>query len=136
MKKTNPPVDEKTLKKSVLLITAFAAFLTPFMGSALNLALPSISKDLNASAIELGWIASSFILSSAIFLLPFGRLADIIGRKKIFTWGIVLFTISTFLIIFSWNFASLMILTDSPGNCRSNDFRNKPGNNYFRFRAR
>lgn len=110
MKKTNTPVDEKTLKKSVLLITAFAAFLTPFMGSALNLALPSISKDLNASAIELGWIASSFILSSAIFLLPFGRLADIIGRKKIFTWGIILFTISTFLIIFSWNFASLMIL--------------------------
>ena len=134
MKKTNPPVDETALKKSVLLITAFAAFLTPFMGSALNLALPSISKDFNASAIELGWIASSFILSSAIFLMPFGRLADIIGRKKIFTWGIVLFTISTLLIIFSWNFASLMVLQDPPGNCRSNDFRNKPGNNYFSFR--
>jgi len=102
-------VDEKTLKRSVLLVTASAAFLTPFLGSAINLALPSISKDLNASAIELGWIASSFILSSAIFLLPFGRLADIIGRKKIFSWGILLFTVSTFLIIFSWNFHSLLI---------------------------
>jgi EmrB/QacA subfamily drug resistance transporter len=110
MQKTTPPVDEKKLKKSVLLVTAFAAFLTPFLSSAINLALPSISKDLNASAIELGWIASSFILSSAIFLLPFGRLADIIGRKRIFTWGIILFTISTFLIVFSWNFESLLIL--------------------------
>jgi MFS family permease len=110
MQKTSPTVDEKILKKSVLLVTAFAAFLTPFLGSAINLALPSISKDLNASAIELGWIASSFILSSAIFLLPFGRLADIVGRKRIFTWGIILFTISTFLIVFSWNFESLLIL--------------------------
>jgi len=110
MQKTTPPSDEKILKKSVLLVTAFAAFLTPFLSSAINLALPSISKDLNASAIELGWIASSFILSSAIFLLPFGRLADILGRKRIFTWGIILFTISTFLIVFSWSFESLLIL--------------------------
>ena len=109
MQKPGPSADDKTLKKSVLLVTAFAAFLTPFLGSALNLALPSISKDLNVSAIELGWIASSFILSSAIFLLPLGRLADITGRKKIFTWGIVLFTLSTFLIVFSWNFESLLI---------------------------
>ena len=109
MQNTIPPADDKTLKKSVLLVTAFAAFLTPFLGSALNLALPSISKDLDASAIELGWIASSFILSSAIFLLPLGRLADITGRKKIFTWGIVLFTFSTLLIVFSWNFESLLV---------------------------
>jgi EmrB/QacA subfamily drug resistance transporter len=101
--------DEKTLKRSVLIVTAFAAFLTPFLGSAINLALPSIGKEFNTSAIELGWIASSFILSSAMFLLPFGRLADITGRKKIFTWGISLFTVSTSLIIFSWNIESLII---------------------------
>jgi MFS family permease len=109
MQEKSYAVDEKTLKRSVLLVTAFAAFLTPFLGSAINLALPAISKDLNASAIELGWIASSFILSSAMFLLPFGRLADITGRKKIFMYGISLFTLSTFLIIFSWNIESLII---------------------------
>ena len=100
---------DKSLKRSVLLASAFAAFLTPFLGSAINLALPAIGKDLNATALELGWIASSFILSSAIFLLPFGRLADIVGRKKIFSCGIILFTISTSLIIFSWNIISLII---------------------------
>jgi EmrB/QacA subfamily drug resistance transporter len=102
--------EERTLKRSVLLVATFAAFLTPFLSSAINLALPSIGKDLHASAIGLGWIVSSFILSSAIFLLPFGRLADIIGRKKIFSTGILLFTISTFLIIFSKTLTSLIIL--------------------------
>jgi EmrB/QacA subfamily drug resistance transporter len=101
---------EKVFKRSVLIVTAFAAFLTPFLGSAVNLALPSIGSELNTSAIGLGWVISSFLLSSAIFLLPLGRLADIIGRKKVFTAGILLFTISTFLIVFSWNLPSLIIL--------------------------
>jgi EmrB/QacA subfamily drug resistance transporter len=102
--------EEKTSKKTVLFVATFAAFLTPFLGSAVNLALPSIGKDLDATAIGLGWVISSFILSSAIFLLPFGRLADIIGRKKVFSTGILLFTISTFLIIFSQSITYLIIM--------------------------
>ena len=102
--------EEKSFKNSVLLVSTFAAFLTPFLTSAVNLALPSIGKDLHANAISLGWVISSFILSSAIFLLPFGRLGDIIGRKKIFSLGILLFTISTFLIIFSHSIVSLIVL--------------------------
>ena len=102
--------DQPTSRKSVLIVCSFAAFLTPFLGSAVNLALPAIGKDLHANAIQLGWVISSFILSSAIFLLPFGRFADIAGRKKIFTLGLVFFTISTSLIIFSRSITSLIIL--------------------------
>ena len=101
--------DEKILKRSVLLVTAFAGFLTPFLASAINLALPAIGKEFHANAISMGWVVSSFLLSSAIFLLPFGRLGDIMGRKKVFTTGIVLYTIFTFLIIFSWNIISLIV---------------------------
>ena len=101
--------DDRTFKRSVLIVTSIAAFLTPFLGSAINLALPAIADDFNTTAVELGWIASSFILSCVIFLLPFGRLADIVGRKKVFACGIALFTLSTFLIIFSWNIESLII---------------------------
>ncbi|MCU0471818.1 MAG: MFS transporter [Bacteroidales bacterium] len=101
--------NEKSLKQSVMIVSAFAAFLTPFLGSAVNLALPAIGKDLHANAISLSWIISSFILASAIFLLPFGRLGDIIGRKKVFMYGIILFTISTFLIVFSWDITSLIL---------------------------
>jgi EmrB/QacA subfamily drug resistance transporter len=102
--------EEKSFKRSVLLVTTFAAFLTPFLGSAVNLALPSIGKELHANAISMGWVISSFMLSAAIFLLPFGRLADIVGRKRIFTLGILFFTISTFLIIFSHSIVSLIVL--------------------------
>ncbi len=107
--------NDKTLKRSVLLVATFAAFLTPFMGSAVTLALPSIGKDLDADAIELGWVISSFILASAIFLLPLGRLADIIGRKKMFFYGILLFTISTFMILFAWNVNILILLRTFQG---------------------
>jgi len=102
--------EDKSFKKSLLLVTTFAAFLTPFLTSAVNLALPAIGRDLHASAIGLGWVISSFLLSSAIFLLPFGRLGDIMGRKKIFTLGILLFTLTTFLIIFSHSLSSLIVL--------------------------
>ena len=102
--------DEKSLKRSVILVSAFAAFLTPFLSSAINLALPTIGREFHADAISLGWVVSSFMLSSAVFLLPFGRLGDIVGRKKVFTIGIGLFTLSTFLIVFSRTIFSLIAL--------------------------
>jgi EmrB/QacA subfamily drug resistance transporter len=102
--------EKLSLKRSVLLVSSFAAFLTPFMASAINLALPAIGAEFHASAVEMGWVVSSFLLSSAIFLLPFGRLGDIVGRMKIFTWGILLFTISTFLIVFAGSIISMIVL--------------------------
>jgi EmrB/QacA subfamily drug resistance transporter len=107
---TNNSESGKSLKRSVLLVSSTAAFLTPFLGSAVNLALPAIGEDLHANAISLGWVVTSFLLASAIFLLPFGRLGDIFGRKKIFLGGIILFTLTSLLIIFSFNITSLIIL--------------------------
>ncbi|MCF8223007.1 MAG: MFS transporter [Bacteroidales bacterium] len=100
----------KELKRSVLLIAAFAAFITPFMGSAVNLALPSIGNELDASAKQLNWVVSAYMLATAVFLLPFGRLGDIMGRKKIFVSGLVLFTIATTLVIFTQNIFSFLVL--------------------------
>jgi len=59
---------EKEVKRSVLVVAAFAAFLTPFMGSAINLALPSIGSEFGVNAINLNWIVSSYILATAMFL--------------------------------------------------------------------
>lgn len=77
---------------TVLLITAIASFSTPFMLSSINIALPAISRDLNMSALGMGWISLSFLLASAVLLVPLGRAADIYGRKKIFTTGFAIFT--------------------------------------------
>ncbi|MGB9593519.1 MAG: MFS transporter, partial [Anaerolineae bacterium] len=78
-------------KRTALLVVATGSFLTPFMGSAINIALPSIGKDLSMNAVLLSWIAMAYSLSSAIFLVPFGRAADIHGRKKVFLAGVVIF---------------------------------------------
>ena len=84
-------------KGVVLLVTTAASFVFPVMLSGVNIALPSLAKELGLDAITLSWIATSFLLSSAALLVPFGRIADIYGRKKIFTGGIVIFTLSSLL---------------------------------------
>ena len=89
------PAGNDTDKGVVLLVATMASFLFPFMGSAVNVALPSLGRELSLDAVTLGWIATAYLLSSATFLVPFGRIADIYGRKKIFTWGIVIFTLSS-----------------------------------------
>lgn len=90
-------MSNKTNRRTVLLIATIASFLTPFMASSINVALPVIANELVVNAILLSWITTSFLLTSAMFAVPFGRIADIYGMKKIFILGIIIFTIATFL---------------------------------------
>jgi len=92
----NIPIMQSS-KTSVLIATTVGAFLTPFMGSAVNVAVPAISQEFAMTATTQPWISNSFLIASLTFLLPFGRLADIYGRKKVFTWGIIAFTVFSFL---------------------------------------
>ena len=84
-------------RRVVLLVATIAYFIVPFMASTVNIALPSLGKELSLDAVTLGWIATAYLLSSAALLVPFGRIADIYGRRKIFTWGIGIFTLSSLL---------------------------------------
>ncbi|MFQ5996789.1 MAG: MFS transporter [Dehalococcoidales bacterium] len=84
-------------KRTVLLVATMGSFLAPFMGSSINIAIPSIGKEFALDAVLLSWVATSYLLAAAVFLVPFGRIADIYGRKRIFTLGIIIYTISSFL---------------------------------------
>jgi EmrB/QacA subfamily drug resistance transporter len=75
-------------KRVVLIGAAMASFLTPFMGTSVNIALPSIGREFGADTVSLSWIATAYFLAAAVFLVPFGRLADIHGRRKVFLTGI------------------------------------------------
>jgi EmrB/QacA subfamily drug resistance transporter len=86
---------EASNRRYALAATTLAAFLTPFMGSAVNVALPRIGGEFKMNAIALGWVATSYILAAAIGLVPLGRLADMRGRKRVFTWGVVVFTLGS-----------------------------------------
>ncbi|MFC1966248.1 MFS transporter [Chloroflexota bacterium] len=97
-------------KKGVLVVVTIASFLTPFMGSSINIALPSIGREFAIDAVLLAWIPTSYLLSTTVFLLPFGRVADIYGRKRIFTYGIFIYTISSLLVATSTSAIMLILL--------------------------
>jgi len=84
-------------RRVALLVTTLGSFLTPFMGSSINIALPSIGKEFSMDAVLLSSVASSYLLAAAIFLVPFGKIADIRGRKRIFAYGMLIYTLSSFL---------------------------------------
>lgn len=99
---------DPAIKKYTLITVMVASFTTPFMGSAINLAIPSIGRQFDSSALLLSWVVSSYLLSSAAFLLPFGRLADMIGRKKVFIFGVIIFSVSSLLCGFAWSIQALI----------------------------
>ena len=97
------------LKRATLIVTTLASFLDPFMGASVNVALPSIGHDLTMSAVLLGWVNTAFLLSAAIFTVPFGRLGDIYGRKKIYMIGVCIFSSASVFLALSVS-SSMLIL--------------------------
>ena len=91
------PDMDASIRIPALLVATLANFLTPFMSSAVNIALPAIGAEFGADAVLLSWIPTSFLLAAAMFAVPFGRISDIYGMKRIFLCGITLFTVSSLL---------------------------------------
>lgn len=92
-----------------LVIATVSNFMTPFMGSSVNLTIPVVAAEFEIDAVTLSWIATSYLLANAVSLVPFGKLADIYGRKRIFTMGTVVFTLFSLLCGLSTS-ASMLIL--------------------------
>jgi EmrB/QacA subfamily drug resistance transporter len=84
--------------RPVLIVTTIGSFLMPFALSAVNVALPSIGRELNMHAISLSWVALAFTLSAGMCLVPFGKLADRWGQTRMFIAGNWVFTIASFLL--------------------------------------
>ena len=78
---------ENSMQRITLIMILLNAFTTPLMLSAVNVAIPSIADALSLNAVLLCWIPMAFLTASAMFVLIFGRIADMIGRKKIFLIG-------------------------------------------------
>jgi EmrB/QacA subfamily drug resistance transporter len=77
-------------QRTILAVVSAASFLNPFLSSSLNLAIPAIGAELGVSAVALNWVVTAFLVASAAFLVPFGRVADRIGRRRAFLVGMVL----------------------------------------------
>ena len=87
----------KVNKPLLLAITMVANFFNPFTGSAVNIALPQISAELNLDAVAMSWVTMAYLLASAVMLVPLGKVADRWGRKTVFLIGNSVFMVASFL---------------------------------------
>jgi len=97
-------------RRTALFIAILAGFLTPFDLSAVVVALPSMGAEFSMDAIALSWISTAYLLAAGVFLVPFGRIADIHGRKKVFLGGLSLFPISSLFMVFSMSPLMVILL--------------------------
>ncbi|MDD1678926.1 MAG: MFS transporter [Methanomicrobiales archaeon] len=96
-------------ERLILILATLASFFVPYLTSSITVALPVIGREFSLDAILLGWVMSSYILSTAIWIVPLGRVADIYGRKRLFILGIAFLTIGSLFSAFAWSAISLII---------------------------
>ncbi|MEM5472040.1 MFS transporter [Hoeflea sp. AS60] len=84
--------ERRWIAMAVLLI---AGFMNLIDVTIVNVALPSLQAGLGATSSEIEWVVAAYIMAFAIGLLPFGRLGDMLGRRKIFLVGVGVFTIAS-----------------------------------------
>ncbi|MGE4577406.1 MAG: MFS transporter [Candidatus Methanomethylophilaceae archaeon] len=100
----------KVQKRTLLIASCMASMVTPLTGTMMNLSLVSIGLTFDIGAHALAYVNTAFLLSSAVFMVPIAKVADIYGRKTLFMFGLVLFTISSLVAYFSVSFEMLLAL--------------------------
>lgn len=93
----------------VLVTVCIAQFMAPFMLTAVGVALPSLGRDLGATAVQLGLVEQLYVLSVAMVVLTFGRLGDIVGQRTVFLPGLVVFTTLTWSLGFTRSVGMVML---------------------------
>lgn len=82
-------------RRIALIAICLTSFLIPFMGSAVNIALPAIGDEFALAAVPLAWVGTIYTLATAVLMVPFGKLADIHGRKRVYALGVVIYTVAS-----------------------------------------
>jgi EmrB/QacA subfamily drug resistance transporter len=93
----NEPIDSKN-RKFVLLTMFFSSFLTAFSTYTTVISARVIGTELGMDVVTIGWVSTIFILAAAMFQIPFGKVGDLFGRKKLFLAGVLIFTISSIIL--------------------------------------
>lgn len=88
---------DRFTKWMVLATISTGAFMASLDGSIVNITLPTLVKAFGTSFTETKWIVLIYYLIVTSFILPFGRLGDVIGKKKIYLTGFIIFTIGSLL---------------------------------------
>ena len=116
-----------TEQKRILIAVMITSFIGPFMGSSVNIAVPAMAEDFNMMPDELTWAVTAFLIGSAATLLPFGRLADIKGRRRIYLQGLACYLCYYFSLCSSAKLFSFYLCAIFTGIVHVNDFWYKYG---------
>lgn len=101
---------KKEVPKGLILLTVIiGTFLGRLDQTIVNLALPKIIDDYGITVSAAGWIATAYILANAIFVPVWGKLGDIIGRKRVYVIGFTVFIIGSILAGFAWDLPSMIV---------------------------
>src|SRR5260370_32349286 len=92
----------------ILVTLMIASFLGRLDGTIVNLALPKIISDFGITVAQASWISTAYIIANAIFVPVFGKLGDLIGRKPLYVFGIVSFTVTSMLAGLSFTLSSMI----------------------------
>ena len=96
-------------KGLILLTVIIGTFLGRLDQTIVNLALPKIVNDFHITVSSAGWIATAYILANAVFVPIWGKLGDMIGRKKVYILGFTIFIAGSILAGLSWNLSSMIV---------------------------
>jgi EmrB/QacA subfamily drug resistance transporter len=110
MRLLDPAAAASVKRGHVLLVNFVATLMFAFTTTSINVALPSIQSEFHLGAVALGWLPLVYILASAVFLLPFGKVGDRFGRRSVFLTGLVIFLLSTVALVFADSYAMLITL--------------------------
>ena len=86
---------EENRKWLTLAAVAFGLFMIMLDNTVVNVALPTMEKDLHVKLSQLEWVVTAYALTFAALLITGGKLADLYGRRRIFVLGLVVFTLSS-----------------------------------------
>jgi EmrB/QacA subfamily drug resistance transporter len=95
VKTMNKPRSASSNTTGIIIVSILAAFLPPYMASSLNVALPTIGREFAMPAVSLSWLITSYLLAIAVGIIPFGKAGDLYGRRGVFLWGTVAYTVTT-----------------------------------------
>jgi EmrB/QacA subfamily drug resistance transporter len=96
MRPPEPKLDTPRAKNLALILLAMTQFVVVIDAAIVNVALPSIGAHLHFSRDDLSWVVNAYTLTFGGFLLLGGRLADLLGRRRMFMGGLVLFSLASF----------------------------------------
>src|SRR6185312_16419839 len=80
----------------VFSVTTLGVILTAVNNSTLDVALPAVSRHFDATPSQASWILLSYMLVTTVLILAFGRLADLMGRRRLYIAGLAVFTVASF----------------------------------------